>query len=168
MSTVYQFGKLWFQKDLVFGWCIGTEGKHFTPLSSVSNDWLELIENMNFPVYVPPEFKQNVLEEVKHRERERNTAKLNQAYGIQHKVETEPTFENITKLPRYEDKNKLMADISTAMTTDITGGIHADLGYLTIRKYFGGENYTIVLDKKKIATFENIDDLVEFILRRWW
>ena len=61
-----------------------------------------------------------------------------------------------------------MANILTTMTTDNTGDIYADLGYLTIRKYFGGENYTIVLDKKKIATFENIDDLVEFILRRWW
>lgn len=170
MSVVFQFGKLWFQKDLVFGWCIGIEGGGFTPLSSVADEWLSVVERIDFPVYVPIDFKQEVLKEISQRNmtKEKIAVRLNKAYDVKAKVEDEPSFNNITQLPRHEDKIKLMGNILSAMVTDITGGISADLGYLIIRKYFGGDNYTIVINKKKVASFENVDDLVEFILRRWW
>ena len=174
MSAVFQFTTDSFQyeitKDLIFGWSINV-GNGFSPIErSIWDDtretieeglkFLRSIERVSFPVYVPADFKEAVRAEIARAE------KLLEEPVKPAEVTSAPVAETPVPATRDKDAASLAFQILDAMKVSPIGRLSADLTYVKIIK---GTNWIVrQRDSTNVDSFKTMEEVVQFILRRWW
>ncbi len=161
-------GQLQIVKDLVFGWCIRSEGvASFKPLGDMDLAELDYLKAMSWPAYIPKEFNQAIKEVISEKRAALNSNKP---------INTEPTLEDIgtTKPPVvnpiFDSHRQISMDILTKAKS-IDGVITADLGYAIYRGgYVNGQCAveSVSVEKGKITSFMNAEEAVRYIARKWW
>lgn len=161
LHITYNMHGFFFVKDMIFGWCVRTHETEFIQLSDLTQEALEYIGRQFYPVYIPEDFKISVLKELMNRKTETNKE--------EEEVKVAPT-EKVTEPDRKEDHLKLYRQIISSIT-EIDGNIVVDLPYFKLRKienrWVPYWNNSVDPDKYNHMSFDT-DELIQFILRKWW
>lgn len=156
MSTVYSVNGITLVRDLVFGWHV-TLNDQWVPLAELSTNSLRQLYHMYFPY--DDNFKESIRRILQKRTEEEQRPVPVPASIV---TETNPTRDN--------DRAKLLTSLMEKASVDEKGMIVYDVGYLrVVQEPF---HWTIVPSGvgkvQPIRPFEKLEDVIDFILKRWW
>lgn len=162
LHVTYNMYGFFFIKDMIFGWCVRTHETDFIQLSDLSQEALEYIGKQFYPLYIPEDFKTSVLKELEKRKTE----------TIKEKPETKEPVVKVDDQKQFAGsfKNQLQLQIIDSIIT-IDGSLAIDLPYFKLRKildrWIPYWNNSVDPDKYNHLSFTT-EELIEFILRKWW
>lgn len=170
MSTIYEvnsstLGQLQIVKDMVFGWCIRTASADLTfqPITELSPAELSYLKMVNWPAYIPDEFKQKIASLL-------NEKKAVAAQTSKPKPTPEATTRPPVNDPILDSHRQISLDILVKAKV-VDGVLTADLGYVIYRGgYVNGQCTveSVSVKKGEITSFKNAQEAVAHIARKWW